>query len=220
MAYNKNDLGWLLARDATYCHNPNCEFYTTSDNNSTTKSFQFVFFYGKGEELQEQNQVTDFVYKTPLYARNRNFTIFPVINYPRYKSLLLNIISKFCPDSSHYTYRAYEMGLTFVENCLIGKGIILDENMKILLAIEGDIKREEDQSTVASNFTCKIDYKVFNDKSKACTFIKNTLLPVLINNKYPIKIDDFSKVDVFNRPIGPSSFDYEEEVYNTLINNI
>lgn len=219
MAYNKNDLSWLLARNATYCHYSNREFYTTSDNNNTTKSFPLVFFYGEGEKLQEQNQVTDFVYKTPLYAKNRDLTIFPVINYPRYKSLLLNIIHKFCP-ASYRGYTPYEMVLTFVENCLIGKGIILDENMEILLAIEGDIKRKEDQSTVASNFTCKIDYKVFNDKSKVCTFIKNTLLPVLINNKYPIKIDDFSKVDVFNHPIGPSSFDYEEEVYNTLINHI
>lgn len=222
---NKSDLEWGLRKDNSTLKltaSGVCISDTTNVNSIVGyREKQLViqtynYFIGKKEELLQNSLKKDFVYLSPIYVYSAAETKFPSFATARYKTLIPNMARYFLIRN----YRYYPATLYWTGECFIGNRIILDKNFKIIVALSGDIKKTEDDAIFVTATSCKIDSKVFKEKSQVYNFVKNTLLPMLIEKGYSIEIDDFSSIKIFETPVPPTSFDFEKGVEETLLNNI
>lgn len=172
------------------------------------ESFKVI---AKLEENQEKWVPSEFV---DAYTTNDHSIVYKNIStYCRasYKTILNNF--KYFINSSA-SYKEINVGDT---KFYINKGVILDENLNPLIRIYAKLKREEGR-VIITDVKAKIDYSVYNKKSKINDAILKTLLPILVKSKWDISICDLSE-DIWDHPVMTNDPDNANRDIYSILNN-
>ena len=172
------------------------------------ESFKII---AKLEENQEKWVPSEFVY---AYTTDDYSIVYKNISTHRitnYKTILANF--KYFLNSSA-SYKKINVGDT---KFYINKGVILDENLNPLIRLYAKLKREEGR-VIVTDVKAKIDYSVYNKKSKINDAILKTLLPILVKSKWNISICDLSE-DIWDHPVMPNDPDNANRDIYSILNN-
>lgn len=182
-------------------------FYTYDSALCNLESFKII---EKLQDNQEKWVPSEFV---DAYINNDDYNIVykSVTNGHGYKTILNNF-RFFLYNSKNY--RKLNVGdVTFH----INKGVILDEHLNPLIRLYTKLKKVEDRVTIA-DVEAKIDYSVYNKKSKLNDTILKTLLPILVQSKWNISICDLSE-DIWDHPVMPNDPDNANRDIYSILNN-
>lgn len=183
--------------------------YAFSPYDSAPCNLESFKIIEKLQENQEKWVPSEFVY---AYTTDDHDIVYKNIHcVANYKTILNNF--KYFLNSST-SYRKINVGDT---KFYINKGVILDENLNPLIRLYAKLKREEDR-VIITDVKAKIDYSVYDKKSKINDAILKTLLPILVKSKWNISICDLSE-DIWDHPIMPNDPDNANRDVYSILNN-
>lgn len=162
------------------------------------------------EENQEKWVPSEFIY---AYTTNDYNIVYKSINtYRRAYKSILNNFRLFLTNSKNYQ----EINVGDVK-FYINKGVVLDEYFNPLIRLYAKLKKEE-YEVIITDVEAKIDYSVYNKKSKLNDTILKTLLPILVQSKWNISICDLSE-DIWDHPVMPNDPDNANRDIYSILNN-
>lgn len=162
------------------------------------------------EENQEKWVPSEFVY---AYTTNDYSIVYKsTYNYRRAYKSILNNFRLFLTNSKNYQ----EINVGDVK-FYINKGVILDEHLNPLIRLYAKLKKSDDR-VIITDVEAKIDYSVYNKKSKLNDTILKTLLPILVQSKWNISICDLSE-DIWDHPVMPNDPDNANRDIYSILNN-
>lgn len=170
------------------------------------ESFKII---AKLEENQEKWVPSEFVY---AYKTDDHDIVYKNIHRVANYKTILNNFKHFL--NSSVSYIKINVGDT---KFYINKGVILDENLNPLIRLYAKLKREEDR-VIITDVKAKIDYSVYDKKSKINDAILKTLLPILVKSKWNISICDLSE-DIWDHPVMPNDPDNANRDIYSILNN-
>jgi hypothetical protein len=184
--------------------------YAFSPYNTAPCNLESFKVISQLEENQEKWVPSEFVY---AYKTNDHSIVYKNIDTyrPNYKTILNNF-RYFLNNSTGYK----EVNVVDTK-FYINKGVILDENLNPLIRLYAKLKREEDR-VIITDVKAKIDYSVYNKKSKINDAIIKTLLPILVQSKWNISICDLSE-DIWDHPVMPNDPDNANRDIYSILNN-
>lgn len=162
------------------------------------------------EENQEKWVPSEFVY---AYTTNDYNIVYKNINTRRngYKSILSNFRYFLSASKNYQEIRVVDIKF------YINKGVILDEHLNPLIRLYAKLKKSDDR-VIITDVEAKIDYSVYNKKSKLNDTILKTLLPILVQSKWNISICDLSE-DIWDHPVMPNDPDNANRDIYSILNN-